>query len=445
MAKPSELRELTAWGRSSSARVRFHAPTDTSAIAVTLLGAGTRGIIARGLARSYGDASLNDGGDVVGLTACAQVLDFDSERGVVTAEAGVSFAQLMRITLPQGWLLRNCPGTAFVTLGGALANDVHGKNQHITGSFADHVLWFDLITPEGAHVRVDPVDNPILFEATAGGIGLTGVIVAMAVRLERVPSNAMTVREERISDIDRFLERLVDAEREHPYVVGWIDAAGGGRRLGRGILECAGYADRNVGGPGSWRIPVPFDFPRLIFNRYSVAAFNSLYFHRVPRAGRDRSLHIERFLYPLDALTDWNRMYGRPGVYQFQCVVPHAEGRRAIIELLETIVASHAASFLAVLKSMGRHARGMLSFPMPGFTLALDFPRRAATRALVYRLQDIAMRHGGRVYLAKDACMRPADIRAMYPRLEEFLAARATLDPHNRMQSDMARRLGLLS
>jgi len=227
----------------------------------------------------------------------------------------------------------------------------------------------------------------------------------------------------------------------HPYAVGWIDAMTQGRHLGRGILELARPAEHSVADPSTLAVTVPFSFPSFALNRHVVSAFNTGYYHRVPAAGRARRVHVERFLFPLDAIHRWNLMYGTRGFYQFQAVVPFAEGRRAIRELLERVVRSRGASFLAVLKSMNAHGRGLISFPMPGFSLAIDLPRRADTHRLVERLGDIALRYGGRSYLAKDACLTPAQFRAMYPGAERFRAVRDRVDPAGVMQSDMSRRL----
>lgn len=442
MITPQE-RNLSAWGRSSWSVSRAWPAESRESVSDALRAAGPRGLIARGFARSYGDVCLNDGGDVLDMTRLGGIRDFDAETGALECAAGTSYQDVMRACLPHGWLPAVCPGTAMVSMGGAVANDVHGKNQHVAGSFGDHVEWLDLLTPGGAVSRVTPESDPELFTATVGGIGLTGIILGMRIRLQRAPSNAMHLEERRIPNLDAFLDALCDAEREWPYVVGWIDALTHGAAMGRGILELARHDERGAREPLPLAVGVPFEFPTWVLNRHTVRAFNAAYFNRLPAAGRTRRVHVSRFLYPLDAIREWNRMYGTPGVYQFQCCVPFATGREAIVALMEEIVNSRGASFLAVLKSMRRHGRGYLSFPMPGFTLALDFPRRAGTRRLVERLQEIALAYGGRVYLAKDACLAPQQLRAMYPDADRFAAVLRRVDPGARMQSDMSRRLGL--
>ena len=441
--KPGIQRRLTAWGRSSASvsRVwRVEQADDTLAI---LRAAGPRGAIARGYARSYGDVCLNDGGDVLDTRALSGIQSFDRDAGTLSCDAGVSYDAVMRHCLPHGWMPKVCPGTAFVSMGGAVANDVHGKNQHREGSFGDHVDWMDLRTPDGAVQRVTPTSDVSLFDATVGGIGLTGVIQSLQFRLQRVPSNAMELTELRMPDLETFLHRLRSSHAEYPYVVGWLDALSSGANMGRGILELARPSATGARAPLPVSVSVPFEFPSFVLNRHSVRAFNEVYFRHIPTAGRVRQIHVNRFLYPLDAIRNWNRMYGRPGVFQFQCVVPFEHGHRAIAELLEQIVRSRGASFLAVLKCMERGGRGLLSFPMPGFTLALDFPRRDETRALIERLHDTVLRYGGRIYLAKDACLSTSHFEAMYPQAERFRAVLRRVDPEGVMQSDMSRRLNL--
>lgn len=441
---PERQERLTAWGRSShsvSSVRRISSSRDVASAVGS--GAPQHGVLARGLARSYGDVCLNDGGRILDTTAFDRIESFDESEGTLVCQAGASYNSIMRRCLPLGWLPPVCPGTSFVTMGGAIANDVHGKNQHVEGSFGDHLDWFDLRLPCGELRRVRQETDAELYAATVGGIGLTGVIEALQFKLRRAPSNAVELTEQRIPDIDTFLERLQASETTHPHVVGWLDALQSGRHMGRGILELASPASGGVREPSPLSVSVPFEFPSSALNRHSVRLFNALYFRHVPAAGRSRRVHLDKFLYPLDAIHNWNRMYGRKGIYQFQCVVPFAEGRRAIIELMDEIVRSRGASFLAVLKSMSRESRGMIAFPMPGFTLALDFPRREGTLRLIERLHDIVLKYGGRIYLAKDATLSAERFAAMYPRAQEFKSLLQRIDPELRMQSDMSRRLGL--
>ena len=402
-----------------------------------------RGVIARGYGRSYGDQCLNDQGDVVDTTHLNAIHSFDAKSGVLHCGAGVSFAQLMGPTLAAGWMPAVCPGTAFVSIGGAIANDVHGKNHHHGGTFTDHVTWFDLALPDGSTARVSRTSHPELFRATVGGIGLTGVILGAQFQLQRAPVNALTMSETRIPDLQSFLHQLPEASERNEFAVGWIDAMHSGPAMGRGVLEVANRAPASVTAARAHHFRVPFDFPAWTLNRLSIGAFNEFYFRRIPSSGRTRDLHVQNFLYPLDAILEWNRMYGRQGVYQFQCAFPFDSSRRALREVMQATVNSRSASFLAVIKCMGKRGNGMLSFSMPGFSLALDFPKRPATFALIRRLHEIVLHHGGRIYLAKDSCLTADEFSRMYAASSEFTRVTNRIDPGGVMQSDMARRLGL--
>lgn len=434
---------LTAWGRSSISTSRVFAPTDAAAAASSMQVAHERGIIARGLGRSYGDQCLNDRGDVIQTTALQTVHSFDTQSGLLHCDAGVSFAQLMEPTLAAGWMPPVCPGTAFVSIGGAIANDVHGKNHHYAGTFTDHVTWFDLLLPNGSVHRVSPTSDPDLFYATVGGIGLTGVILSAQFQLQRAAVNALEMTQSRVHNLDAFLHQLPEASAQNEYAVGWIDAMHGGATMGRGVLEIARRAESSVEAARPHHFRVPFDFPAWTLNRLSVGAFNELYFRRIPSAGQSRRIHLNNFLYPLDAILDWNRMYGSHGVYQFQCALPYESSSAGLREIMQAAVRSHSASFLAVIKCMGRAGRGLLSFTLPGFSLALDFPRRPATFALIRRLHEIVLNHGGRIYLAKDSCLSADEFARMYPTVAAFTRVLDRVDPTRVMQSDMSRRLGL--
>ena len=438
---------LTAWGNSSSATSLLLEPDSIKALVHGLDEARQKpqagGVIARGYGRSYGDQCLNDRGTVIRTTRLTTIHSFDASAGVMHCDAGVSFAQVMRCTLSLGWIPAVCPGSAIVSMGGAIANDVHGKNQCHTGNFTDHVHWFDLLLPDGDVVRVSRESNPELFAATAGGIGLTGIILSVQFQLRRVKSNALLLTESRMQNLDAFLEQLPAASETNEFAVGWIDGLKDGKELGRGILEVASFVDQSLSAPPQRSVNWPVQLPPFVLNRYSVGAFNAAYYHRVPRAGRSRAIHIDKFLYPLDAIHNWNRLYGKPGVYQFQCGLPMNESRQGLMSVMEEVTRSQSASFLAVIKYMGRPGNGPLSFPLPGFSLALDFPRRPDTFALMQRLHKIVLRHQGRVYLAKDACISAQDFAHMYPRHEEFQRVLRRIDPQSMMQSDMSRRLGI--
>jgi decaprenylphospho-beta-D-ribofuranose 2-oxidase len=433
--------ELSGWGRSGRARTLACRPPTPEA-AVAALAAAKEPVIVHGGGRSYGDAALNDGGRTILTAALDRIEAFAPDGGLIVCQPGVTFDMLLERFLPEGWLFPVSPGTAFTTLGGALANDIHGKNHEIDGSFGDHVRWLDLALPGGEVRRITPASEPALFRATVGGIGLTGLILRLAFAMRRVPSASVVVTEQRLRDLDAFMAALEACRRQASFSVGWIDTTASGRGFGRGILEIAepAPADARKRTPRR-QLSLPFDLPAGVLNPATVRLFNALYWRRVPAGGRTRVVPIERFLYPLDAIGRWNRIYGARGFYQFQAVIPDREAGAGIPALLRAVVAARSASFLAVLKTMGSAGKGFLSFPLPGTTLALDFPRRDDTAALLRRLEEITLAHGGRVYLAKDALLSPEAFRAMYPDLPALRAVLDQIDPERRLASDMSRRL----
>ncbi len=433
--------ELSGWGRALTAQVRAWRPERARAVQQVLRADRTDGVVAYAAGRSYGDAPLNDGGDVILTARLDRIIAADWKTGRVACEAGVAVGDLMRIALGHGFAVPVSPGTGFATIGGCIANDVHGKNHDRHGSFGDHVDWIDLVLPNGELRRVTPDGEPDLFAATIGGIGLTGLILAAGLTLRPVPSNAVDMTETPARDLDAFLEMQEAARDRHAYVVGWIDATARGRRLGRGILETADDAKGAVDVSPRRRRRMPVEMPGFAMNRLSVGLFNALYYHRVPRRGRARHAPLSEFLYPLDAIEDWNRLYGKRGFYQFQCVLPDAESPLGLRKLMEEISGAGSGSFLAVLKTLGGEGRGHLSFPLRGYTLALDFPAKPGVTDLLERLERITLDHGGRIYLAKDGAMKPDSFAAMYPRLGAFRAVLDTIDPDRVMDSDMARRL----
>lgn len=434
---------LTGWGRTCGGAMTACRPERIAEARERVLEAAPGGgLIAHGAGRAYGDAALNAEGRVMLTRRLDRLLAFDSESGILETEPGVTFGDLIAVFLRRGWLAPATPGTALATLGGAVANDIHGKNHDRVGSFGDHLAWIDLLLASGEVVRVGEAERPELFRATIGGLGLTGVIVGLGLRMMRVPSPAVRVKERRCRDLEAFLGALSETRARTSYSVGWIDGLAKGAGLGRGLLEEAEPAPDAV--IETWperRRRVPVDAPAIALNPLTIGIFNAAYYRRVPSHGRERILPYGRFLYPLDAIDDWNRIYGRRGFYQFQCVLPDASAPQGLRRMLEEVAAAGRASFLAVLKTLGGEGRGFLSFPMRGFTLALDFPRRPGVEALLAKLERLTLDHGGRVYLAKDAVLSPTGFRAMYPRLDEFQAVLDAVDPERRLNSDMARRL----
>jgi FAD/FMN-containing dehydrogenase len=433
---------FSGWGRYPRASCRVIVADDTEKIPGTVAAADS--LIARGNGRAYGDAAFNLRGTLP-MGSHHQILAFDPATGVLTAEAGLLLADLIDEFAPRGWFPPVTPGTKFVSLGGMIAADVHGKNHHVTGSIGSHVASFDLALADGRVVGCSPGENAALFAATLGGMGLTGVILRATVRL--MPIETTKIRREtlRAANLDAVMA-LFEASQSWTYSVAWIDCLSGGGALGRSVLQRGEHATAaEVPGPDSLALPqrgarrIPFDFPTFALNPWSVRLFNALYWNR-SRPGTD-IVDLDPFFYPLDAVLEWNRIYGRHGFFQYQCVLPTSASRSGLMALLERIRASGSGSFLSVLKRFGPQD-GMLSFPMEGYTLALDFPVTSATLRLADELDAIVADHGGRLYLAKDARMAPAMLRG-YPRLGEFEAVRTAVDPGRKFASALSLRLGL--
>lgn len=433
---------LAGWGRFPTAKAPAFRPERVSEAAACLKADGT--LLARGAGRSYGDQAINSSGSVVLTGRLDRLLALTSgDTPLLEVEAGVSLGTLQRLLIPRGFMLPVTPGTGFATVGGAIANDVHGKNHDADGSFGQHVAWIDLLRADGQVQRLTPDATPTEFWATVGGIGLTGIILAAGLRLLPVPGNAVFLKEERMPDLAAFLNGLRTARSGARFSVGWIDALASGDRIGRGILETADLSLESLPLRADKTKRIPLNLPKACLSRPAVSLFNWGYYHRIPRRGRSGLAPIPKFLYPLDAVHDWNRLYGKPGFSQFQAVIPDAAAESGLRALLSAANKGATASFLAVLKTLGAEGQGLLSFPQPGFTLALDLPRRAETEALLARLEAITLDHGGRIYLAKDSALSAEGFARMYPRLDAFRAAVTALDPEGRFSSDQARRLGI--
>ena len=438
--KPMALR---SWGRAQVAPCLVARPERMGALRAALEHGGDRTLLPRGAGRSYGDVCLNADGAVILTERLNRILSFDPQTGLVVVEAGVTFRDLLEVFLPRGFRVPVSPGTCFVTMGGAVGNDVHGKNQHVDGSFGDWVEWLDLLCADGSTQRISPRQDPALFDATIGGIGLTGIVTTLCLRLVAVPSPALLVRRRQVGSLEAFLEGFEQAA-EAPFSVGWIDVLARGAALGRGILETAGPAPRGAVPPPAPRTRrLPLDLPGWALNDLSVRAFNALYWRRARPEARETVSNYSQFLYPLDAITDWNRLYGRRGFHQFQCVVPRADGAATLKRLLRAASEGGGASFLAVLKVMGHGGRGLLSFAQPGLSLALDFAHGANTAPLFAALERITRDAGGRIYLAKDSLMSAESFWAMYPAADAFQQIRASIDPGRRFSSSLSRRIGL--
>ncbi|MHB8671328.1 MAG: FAD-binding protein [Acidimicrobiales bacterium] len=415
-----------------------------------------RGTIARGLGRSYGDAAQNAGGQVIDMTALAAVRALDLETGLIEVDAGMSLDRLMKIVVPLGWFVPVTPGTRFVTIGGAIASDVHGKNHHLDGSFCEHVRSMVLATPAGDVLALTPDHDA--FWATAGGMGLTGMILSATLALMPVETSAMRVDTERATDLDSLMTLLEQADRDERYSVAWVDVLAEGGRLGRAVVTSGDHATaaevrevtrakrEGVGDPlafsPSVRLRAPSWLPSGLVRRATVAGFNEMWFRRAPRSEHGAIQSIPAFFHPLDGVAEWNRIYGRRGFLQYQLVVPF--GAEATLQAIFTrLHRAHCPSFVTVLKRFGDQ-RGLISFPMPGWTLALDAPTTApGLRTLLDQLDHMVLDAGGRVYLAKDSRLPPDLLGPMYPNLDRWREVRARLDPAGRMRSDLERRVGL--
>lgn len=424
----------------------MHAPETVPEAARALDAAGT---IARGLGRSYGDAAVNADRAVVLTTRLDRLLSFDAATGVVVCEAGVSLAQLIERFGPQGFFPAITPGTKLVTVGGCIANDVHGKAHHAQGSFVSCVQAMRVMLADGRIVTASRTENADLFWATFGGMGLLGLVVEATLQLRRIETTYFRQKAIVARDLAEMLAVLEENDAQFPYSVATLDVVARGKTMGRGVLTVGDHARvdelprRLARQPlrlsGAGLVTVPFELPELTLNRLTVVAVNEVIL-AVLRNGADIA-HYEKFFYPLDAIREWNRGYGRRGFIQYQFVIPFADGERVMRDLLDTILSSDQVPMLNILKRMGPSNAAPLSFPMPGYTFAIDLPVRQGLEELARRLDEKVADAGGRLYLGKDALLGPALFRKMYPRIDEWLAVKAKWDPAGVFSSDLGRRL----
>ncbi|MET9253450.1 FAD-binding oxidoreductase [Streptomyces sp. NPDC003717] len=448
----AETVPVTGWGRTAPTVARVIRPRTYQEAADAVRDCGARGGIPRGLGRAYGDAAQNAGGAVLDMTGLDRIHVIDADDGTVLCDAGISLHRLMEVLLPLGWFVPVTPGTRYVTVGGAIGADIHGKNHHVSGSFARHVLAFEMLTADG-EVRSVRQGTP-LFDATTGGMGLTGVILTATVRLQPVESALMSVDTERAADLDDLMARLTATDHRYRYSVAWIDLLARGAATGRAVLTRGDHAPLDALDARARRDPLAFRTSRLpaapdvipsgLLSRTTVGLFNELWYRKAPRAPRTGQLQrISTFFHPLDGVPHWNRVYGRGGFVQYQFVVGHGQ-EEALRRIVGRISAHRCPSFLAVLKRFGEADPGWLSFPVPGWTLALDVPAGLpGLGGFLDELDAEVAAAGGRVYLAKDSRLRPELLAGMYPRLDDFRALRAELDPRGVFTSDLSRRLAL--
>ncbi len=435
-----ERADLLSWGRIGRAPQKVACPRFTDEIPHLLRHRPAGPVLAVGQCRSYGDSIRNGSGAVIQTTRLDRFLEFDPSTGVLVAEAGCTLNDILFRLAPEGWFVPVTPGTRFVTLAGAIANDVHGKNHHRQGTFGRHVRRIGLVRSDGDLREISLTSDPELFKATIGGIGLTGVIVWAEIQLQRISSTDLDVEIIPFSELDAFWTLAANSVETHEHTVAWIDCTKCGQGLGRGIFSRANWCSDGPLSPHAARsrLGVPAETRLPLLNRLTMSAFNESYYRlQARKAGRHRQ-HYSQVFHPLDGISGWNRMYGKAGFWQYQCVLPPATMRAATAALLDTVSTSKAASFLSVLKTFGAlRSPGLLSFPMDGATLALDFPNRGAeTLALLSRLDTIVHDAGGRLYAAKDGRMPRAMWTAGYDQLETFAAL---IDPA--FSSDFWRRV----
>lgn len=409
--------------------------------------------LARGLGRSYGDAALNENGNVILNERRNRFISFDENSGVLECESGVSLAEIIEIFLPRGWFLPVSPGTKFVTIGGAIACDVHGKNHHKDGTFSAFVEQFHLMLASGETIICSREENSEAFWATIGGMGLTGIITRAKLRLRKIETSYVKVNYQQLPNLDAVLEQIAASEK-CTYSVAWIDCLSSGASLGRSVLMNGEHAtrddvkvllpakfDKPLQLASSLPLSVPLDLPQFALNPATVGAFNKLYYAAHPT--KQTITDYEKYFYPLDSINHWNRLYGKAGFIQYQVALPKTQSREGLIALLEAVVRSKRASFLAVLKSFGAANIAPLSFPIEGHTLTFDIPFTPDLPEFVRQLDEITLRFGGRIYLAKDALLRAEHFRVMYPNCQKWQAVKQKLDSQNRFSSSLARRLQL--
>jgi len=481
---PTLTKPLSGWGRYPIQTCELERPERYADLRPT-----TDTLIARGQGRSYGDAALNENGRVILTERIDRMLALDLKQGILKAEAGVTLANILPVIVKQGWFLPVTPGTKFVSLGGCVAADVHGKNHHHDGSFGDHVLAIDLILADGSHTTCSATENADIFWATVGGMGLTGIISEVTLKLIPIQTSKVMVTHRAASNIDQLFKLLQDPTLDDQYSVAWIDCLASGEKLGRGIAMFGHHATKEELGAnfsktanpsqppldrggadlalplsrGSWRgfvakhlnenplyfkpkrtHKLPFNFPSWVLNHLSINLFNKLYYYKESSKKAPFLSDYDSYFYPLDAIGEWNKMYGKRGFVQYQCVIPEATALAGLTALLKELSASRRSSFLAILKRLGAEGKGLLSFPLPGYTLTLDLPiRDKGLFSLLDKLDHILLQYGGRVYLAKDARISPESFRTMYPRYGEWLRIKQKIDPANRFSSSLSRRLNI--
>ncbi len=407
-------------------------------------------LIPRGMGRSYADQATNKGESVINMTRFSHFLSFDEKQGVLECEAGATLDDIITCFAPRGWFPMITPGTKFITIGGAIANDVHGKAHHVHGSFVNSVLAFSIMLSDGTLKRASRDENADLFWASFGGLGLLGTIISASIRLRKIETTYFQTKAIDIKNLDHLFDALDENDQEYHYSVAWVDSLAKGDHLGRGVLSVGNRARLDdlpselkkdpLIISGKPKIDLPFFFPNHLLNTVTVWGVNK-FLHTFQKKGAEFA-HYESFSYPLDAVNNWNRAYGSNGFIQYQFVVPFDHGRKNIRKILKTITESRCTPFLNVLKKFGKSSR-YLSFPMEGYTFAIDFPITGKLKPFTQKLDRMVLDAGGRIYLGKDAYLDEPTFKAMYPAYGDWLAVLKKYNPETRFCSDLSRRLGI--
>lgn len=433
------MTEIFSWGRYPRITSSVSVPRNYQDVQkiVTKLSE----VTPRGLARSYGDSAL--GNNVLLTSELDSFLNFDETSGILTCQAGVSLDEILKVFVPQGWFLPVTPGTRFVTVGGAIASDIHGKNHHSEGTFCDHVLSIKLLVGSGEILSVSANSHPELFRATCGGMGLTGVILEAEFQLKKIHSSNIEETTYKCRNLDEVLSRF-DETKDATYSVAWIDCLAKGKKLGRSLLMVGEHSDSGeLVAHKNKAIPFLFDLPSFLMNKFTMSIFNWLYFHKALNKIHTHVIPYAPFFYPLDIASDWNRAYGKPGFLQYQFVIPFSAGAEGLRTILTKIADSGKGSMLAVLKVFGESNDNLLSFPLAGYTLALDFKVEDSIFPLLEQLDELVIELGGRIYLTKDARMSESTMKRSYPKWDEFEAVRQKYSGSEKFTSLQAERLGL--
>lgn len=430
---------INGWGRYPTIDASLAQPPTLSAARDNL--AGLASLIPRGMGRSYGDSALAE--QIVGTGQLRHLRSFDENSGQLDCAAGISLGELLDVFVPRGWFIPVTPGTKFVSIGGAIASDVHGKNHHLHGCFSECVDSIEIMLANGQLTRCSRTEQADLFHATCGGMGLTGLIVGARLRLRRIESAYIAQTTHKAANLQEVVA-LFDTHSAATYSVAWIDCLASGKALGRSLLMLGEHArDGELSLASKPILSIPLDMPSILLNRYSVQAFNELYYQRIRQTESRQRVGYESFFYPLDGIQQWNRLYGKQGFLQYQFVIPKAAGLEGMRAILERISASHRGSFLAVLKAFGAANDNLLSFPAEGYTLALDFKYEAGLLELLSELDAMVLTYGGRLYLSKDARMSEATFKHSYPNWTQFQEVRARYGALHKFASLQSRRLGL--